>query len=145
MISCTVSGNLTADVDVAFESKNQNFGKTYKIRMATNRSVFKNGQYEDETTWVSGLMSEKKVGKALQYLKKGKGVVCVSSQCSVSSYIDKSGQAKASLELGYIDRLELTGGGKSSGENKNQTSNVQYATPQAAMQANAPDGLDMPL
>ena len=145
MIACTVSGNLTADAQVAFENKNSAFGKTYKIRLASNKTTYKNGAYTDETTWVSGLMSDKKIGKALEYLKKGKGVICTSSQASVSSYIDKSGQAQSSLELGYIDRLELTGGGKGSEKKQEFASQKQYANPQEAMKANTPDGLDLPL
>lgn len=140
MISCTVSGNLTSDVAVAFESKNAQFGKTYKVRLASNKSVYKDGQYVDEVTYVSGLMSEKRLGKALPFLTKGKGVVCASSSCSVSSYMDKAGQPKASLELGYIDRIEFTGGKKSEGVTQNtKTSNQQN------MEAKAPQDLEFPL
>lgn len=107
MFTSIVSGNLTSDVEVAFS--NEKVGKTYKIRMATNRVVYRNGQYEKETVWVSGLISEKKVGKILQYLKKGKNIICVSTQSGISAYTDKTGQAKASLEMGYVDKLELGG------------------------------------
>ena len=139
MISCTVSGNLVSDVSVAFEG-NDTYGKTFKVRMASNRRIYKDGQYVDEVTWVSGLMSEKRLGKTLPYLVKGKSVICTSSTCGVSSYIDKSGQAKAALELGYIDRIEFAGSGSGKVEAKAKSQSTQKT-----MEAKSPEELEFPL
>ena len=141
MIACTVSGNLTTDAEVAFESKS-GMGKVYKLRLASNRTIYKDGQYEDRVTWVSALITEKKLGKRLDFLKKGKGLMLVSSQAEVTKYLSRAGQPEASLELNYVDRLELTGGG---GGTKNQNQGVaqqQFATPQQAMQQQAVSNSD---
>lgn len=128
MIACTVSGNLTTDAEVAFESKS-GMGKVYKLRLASNRSIYKNEQFEDRVTWISGLITEKKLGNRLKFLKKGKGVIAVSSQAEVTKYLSRSGQPEASLELNYLDRIELIGG-----VNKNQTETPQkFSNLQEAM------------
>lgn len=109
MIQITISGNLAADPRLAFKSKFAGGGDTYQIRLGTTQNVHKSGQTEQVTVWAGGLINSNKITNMLPYLRKGKAVICVSSRCRINKYVDKNGDHQASLDLGYIDYLELSG------------------------------------
>lgn len=109
MIQVTISGNLAAEPRLAFKSKFAGGGDTYQIRLGTTQNVHKGGQTEQVTVWAGGLINSTKIVNMLPYLKKGKAVVCCSTRCRINKYVDKNGDHQASLDLGYIDYIELGG------------------------------------
>lgn len=79
------------------------------------------GEKQESTTWFKVTTWEKIAEIAQEYVKKGDKIY-VEGSVKVSAYMDKSGQAAASLELTAKSLLLL--GGKSNGSSEPSLENV---------------------
>ena len=107
------------------QKMNNASGSYYKVRIAVNRMVKKNGQSEKETLWCSGLIHEGKIAYQLDSLKKGSQVTFMANKGWVQQWTDKNGGQHADVDLGFLALLESN----FEGEKKTEGAPVQNAAP----------------
>lgn len=90
------------------QKMNNASGSYYKVRIAVNRMVKKNGQAEKETLWCSGLVHEGKISYQLDSLKKGAQVTFMANKGWVQQWTDKNGGQHADVDLGFLALIETT-------------------------------------
>lgn len=135
------SGNLGGDA----ETKTLDSGNSViSFSVAVSESYKdKSGEKKDKTTWVrcTKWVSPNGSTKIADYLKKGQTVI-IEGKPSTRAYLDKSGDAKATLEVN-VSELTLVGRNESSGQSSSGSSEygVQNPTYEQSSSQDATDDL----
>lgn len=112
--SVTVIGRLTRDLDDKSYAVSANGTARAKISIAVNRSVKKDNQRIDETSFFDVTIWGKTAENLKPYLHKGTQVA-VQGYLKQDRWQDKqSGQARSSVGI-VVDNIQLVGGKKDSG------------------------------
>lgn len=112
-----IVGNVGGDVKVDYPQGIP----VAKFNVAVNKVTGKGDARQTKTTWFRCSVWRERSEIAAQYIKKGMKIMVI-GEVSINAYIDKNGQAQASLELvandfKFLDSREdsNSGGGSSSG------------------------------
>ena len=118
MIKLQIVGNLGKDCIV-----NEVNGKKVINFSVAHTERYKDGQgnQQERTTWVECAYWTDRTAVA-DYLKKGKMVYAEGSP-SADSYMNKEGQAAATLRM-RVQTIQLLGGGEGAGSNQGNVSNA---------------------
>lgn len=111
MINLTIVGNVgSADLKQVGDTSVLNF------TVASNRRYTNNaGEKVEETTWVRVAIWGKYAQAMAPHITKGKAVAVIADRIRVNAYINKDGQAAASLEV-TASNVTLMGGGNGNGQ-----------------------------
>ena len=80
--------------------------------VAVNKKTGKGDNKKESTTWVKVTCWRERAETAAQYVKKGMEIMVV-GEVKATAYLDKSGEARATLELTANDLRFLSGSEKS--------------------------------
>ena len=109
-----IIGNLGRDPSLRYTSN----GKAVTdFTVAVNNRVQEGGEWKDKTTWFRVTCWDRLAETANQYLKKGSKVF-VAGRVDVSTWTDKQGETRATLELTarevkFLDGRQADGEGSS--------------------------------
>lgn len=100
----TIVGNVGKDAEMRYTKEGI---AVASFSVATERVTGKGDTKNKVTTWFKVTVWREKAETASKFVKKGMKIL-VSGEVSTSAYIDKSGEAKASLEVTANDMKFLT-------------------------------------
>ena len=96
-VNIILIGHLGADPELRYTPGGQ---PVTNFRMATNRSwKDQSGEQQEETTWFKVAVWGKQAEACNEYLSKGRMVVVGGERIQASPYLNKEGEAAASLEV----------------------------------------------
>ena len=108
----TLIGHLGADPELRYT---QNGTPVTSLNVATNRRWrAQDGTTQEKTVWFSVSVWQRQAEACNQYLSKGQGVLVVGEMREPSTWTDREGNARASLEVRArnVEFLTPRGGGQ---------------------------------
>lgn len=118
MNQLTISGNVGRDAEIRYTSSGV---AVVDFSVAVNKVSGSGENRTEKTTWVK-VTVWREYGERIQpYIKKGMKIL-ISGEASVSAYIDKSGNAAASLEL-TANSVEFVSPKQQNGDSDTKTTN----------------------